>query len=148
VTANHLPGGKPESVAKTRTARLRRSTCLWTTSRSSGRPTKSPKTGSRGVAAAAAKAGHPLAGTGAQVKTAIYDHALSVGFGRGLQVSAGIMLIALIITIAAVRVRRADLAGAQTTPGTPAADEASAEMAEPANPAGPGPAADDLRLMT
>jgi len=35
------------------------------------------------------------------------------------------MLIALIITIAAVRVRRADLAGAETTPGTPAADEAS-----------------------
>jgi hypothetical protein len=28
------------------------------------------------------------------------------------------MLVALIITIAAVRVRRADLAGAQTTPGT------------------------------
>ena len=53
--------------------------------------------------AADAKAGHPLAGTAAQVKTAIYDHALSVGFGRGSEVSAGIMLIALIITIAAVR---------------------------------------------
>jgi hypothetical protein len=26
VTTNHLPGGKPESAAKTRTARLRRST--------------------------------------------------------------------------------------------------------------------------
>jgi MFS family permease len=55
------------------------------------------------AAAADAKAGHPLAGTAAQVKTAIYDHALSVGFGRGFEVSAGIMLIALIITIAAVR---------------------------------------------
>ena len=53
--------------------------------------------------AADAKAGHSLAGTAAQVKTAIYDHALSVGFGRGSEVSAGIMLIALIITIAAVR---------------------------------------------
>src|SRR6266849_2157392 len=51
----------------------------------------------------AAKAGHPLAGTAAQVKAAIYDHALSVGFGRGFEVSAGIMLIALIVTIAAVR---------------------------------------------
>ena len=51
----------------------------------------------------AAKAGHPLAGTAAQVKAAIYDHALSVGFARGFEVSAGIMLIALIITIAAVR---------------------------------------------
>ena len=80
--------------------------------------------------AAAATAGHSLAGAATQVKTAIYDHALSAGFGRGFEVSAGIMLIALIITIPAVRVRRADLAGAQTTPGTPAADEASAEMAE------------------
>jgi EmrB/QacA subfamily drug resistance transporter len=71
---------------------------------------------SAAAAAAAAKAGHPLAGTAAQVKTAIYDHALSVGFARGFEVSAGIMLIALIITIAAVRVRRADLAGAQNTP--------------------------------
>jgi hypothetical protein len=38
------------------------------------------------------------------------------------------MLIALIITIAAVRVRRADLAGAQAAPGSPAGDEASAEL--------------------
>jgi MFS family permease len=53
--------------------------------------------------AADAKAGHPLAGTAAQVKTAIYDQALPAGFGRGSEVSAGIMLIALIITIAAVR---------------------------------------------
>ena len=69
----------------------------------------------------AAKAGHPLAGTAAQVKAAIYDHALSVGFGRGFEVSAGIMLIALIVTIAAVRVRRADLAGAQAAQASPAA---------------------------
>jgi hypothetical protein len=40
------------------------------------------------------------------------------------------MLIALIITIAAVRVKRADLAGAQATPNSPAGDEASAEMAQ------------------
>jgi hypothetical protein len=71
-----------------------------------------------------------VAGIAAQVKTAIYDHALSVGFGRGFEVLAGIMLIALIITIAAVRVRRADLAGAQTTPGTPAGDDVTAEMLE------------------
>ncbi len=94
---------------------------------------------SAAAAAAAAKAGHPLAGTATQVKTAIYDHALSVGFGRGFEVSAGIMLIALIITIAAVRVRRADLAGAQTKPGTPAADEASAEMAEAGKSGRAGP---------
>jgi hypothetical protein len=86
VTANHLPGGKSEPVAKTRTAWSRRSTCPRTTSRSSGRPAQSPKTGSRGVAAVAAKAGHPLAGAATQVKAAIYDHALSVGFGRGFEV--------------------------------------------------------------
>jgi hypothetical protein len=85
---------------------------------------------SAAAAAAAAKAGHPLAGTAAQARAAIYDHALSVGFGRGFEVSAGIMLIALIITIAAVRVKRADLAGAQAAPGSPAADQASAEMIE------------------
>jgi hypothetical protein len=85
---------------------------------------------STAAAAAAAKAGHPLAGTAAQVKTAIYDHALSAGFARGFEVSAGIMLIALIVTIAAVRVKRADLAGAQAAPGSPAGDDASAEMAE------------------
>jgi hypothetical protein len=69
--------------------------------------------------AADAKAGHPLAGTAAQVKTAIYDHALSVGFGRGSEVSAGIMLVALIITIAAVR------SSAPTWPGTTRAPRCS-----------------------
>jgi hypothetical protein len=83
---------------------------------------------STAAAAAAARAGHPLAGTAAQVKAAITDHALSAGFGRGFEVSAAIMLAALIITIAAVRVSRADLAGTQTTPGRPAGDETSAEM--------------------
>src|SRR5712671_1826801 len=85
---------------------------------------------SAAAAAAAAKAGHPSAGTAAQVKAAIYDHALSVGFARGFEVSAGIMLIALIITIAAIRVRRADLAGAQTTPGSPGGDDVTAEMTQ------------------
>jgi hypothetical protein len=37
------------------------------------------------------------------------------------------MLAALIITIAAIRVKRADLAGGHTTPPSPAGDEASAE---------------------
>jgi hypothetical protein len=49
-----------------------------------------------------------------------YDHALAVGFSRGFEVSAGIMLLALIVTVAMIRVKRADLAGvepmlAQTT---------------------------------
>jgi hypothetical protein len=57
----------------------------------------------KAAAAAAAKAGHPVHATAAQAKsaaTAIYDHALSVGFSRGFEVSAGIMLIALIVAIA------------------------------------------------
>jgi EmrB/QacA subfamily drug resistance transporter len=85
---------------------------------------------SAAAATAAAKAGHPPAGTAAQVKAAIYDHALSVGFARGFEVSAGIMLIALIVTIAAIRVKRADLAGTQTTLNSPAGNEVDAEMAE------------------
>jgi hypothetical protein len=77
------------------------------------------------AAAAAAKAGHPLHGTAAQIKAAIYNHALSVGFSRGFEVSAGIALLALIVTIAFIRVKRQDLAGtAVPVPGTPAPEEA------------------------
>jgi hypothetical protein len=85
---------------------------------------------SAAAAAAAARAGHPLAGTAAQVKTAIYNHALAAGFGRGFQVSAAIMLAALIITIAAVRVNRADLAGTQAAPATPAAGNTTVETVQ------------------
>jgi EmrB/QacA subfamily drug resistance transporter len=85
--------------------------------------------GSTAAAVAAAKAGHPLAGTAAQVQTAIYHHALAVGFSRGFEVSAGIMLIALIVTIAAVRVTRADLAGTQS-PADHAEHDTSPEMAQ------------------
>ncbi len=42
---------------------------------------------------------------------AMTDHALAAGFSRGLLVAAGIMLLTLIITMATIRVRRADLAG-------------------------------------
>ena len=45
----------------------------------------------------------------------IYRHALAVGFSRGFEVAAGIMLLALFVTIAAIRVRRADLDGAPQT---------------------------------
>jgi len=44
---------------------------------------------------------------------------LSVGFGRGFEVSAGIMLIALIITIAAVRVRARRPGRRPGRPGSP-----------------------------
>ena len=65
--------------------------------------------GTRGAAAAAragrAPAGHRPAG--------IYQHALAAGFSRGFEVAAGLLLLALIITITAIRVRRADLDGTQ-----------------------------------
>jgi predicted MFS family arabinose efflux permease len=72
---------------------------------------------STAAAAAAAKAGHPSHLSAAQAKVAIFDHALSVGFSRGFVVSAGIMVLALIVTIAMVRVKREDLAGVQPMPG-------------------------------
>ena len=79
--------------------------------------------------AAAARAGHPPAGTAAQIKAAIYDHALPVGFSRGFEVSAGIMLLALIVR-SAIRLTREDLAGAAAaTPGQPASAEPAVEPA-------------------
>jgi EmrB/QacA subfamily drug resistance transporter len=60
--------------------------------------------------AAAARTGHP-ARPGQAALTAIYHHALATGFSRAFLVTAGIMLLALIITIVAIRVRRADLTG-------------------------------------
>ncbi len=74
----------------------------------------------KAAAAAAAQAGHPLHPTSAQLapaKTAIYDHALSVGFSRGFEVSALIAFLALVVTIAMIRVTREDLAGVQAMPG-------------------------------
>jgi hypothetical protein len=44
-------------------------------------------------------------------RTAMTNHALASGFSRGYLVSAGIMLLALIIAIWVIRVRREDLSG-------------------------------------
>jgi predicted MFS family arabinose efflux permease len=80
---------------------------------------RSSAAAAKAAAAAAAKAGHPLHATAAQAKAAqagIYDHALSVGFSRGFEVSAGIALLGLIVTIVAIRVTREDLEGVQPVP--------------------------------
>ncbi len=61
-------------------------------------------------AAAAARAGHTARPSQAAL-TAVYHHALAAGFSRAFLVAAGIMLLGLVITIAAIRVRRADLTG-------------------------------------
>jgi len=63
------------------------------------------------LAAAAAKTGHAVHATGGQIPRAIYNHALATGFSRGFLVSAGIAVIALVITLAAIRVKKEDLAG-------------------------------------
>jgi EmrB/QacA subfamily drug resistance transporter len=64
------------------------------------------------AAAAAAKAGHQVqAHASGGIPRSIYDHALAVGFSKGFMVSGGIALLALLVTIVTIRVRRADLAG-------------------------------------
>ena len=91
-------------------------TVAWTVVANSARNSAAA---AKAAAVAAAKAGHPLHLTAAQAKaaqTALYDHALSVGFSRGFVVSAGIALLGLIVTIAAIRVTREDLAGVQPMP--------------------------------
>ncbi len=75
----------------------------------------------KATAARAAAAGHPIKATAAQVaqyQKTITDHALATGFSRGFEVSAGIMVLALIVAITLIRVTRDDLAGARP-PGMP-----------------------------
>ena len=51
---------------------------------------------------------------------AAYSHDLATGLARGLLADAGIALLTLAITIAAIRLRRADLTGApQPVPAAP-----------------------------
>jgi predicted MFS family arabinose efflux permease len=63
-------------------------------------------------ATTAAQAGHPAHPSQAAL-TAIYHHALATGFSRAFLVTAGVMLLALIITIVAIRIKRADLGEAR-----------------------------------
>ena len=49
-------------------------------------------------------------GTG-QIPRTIYSHALALGFSRGFLVSAGIAVIALVLSVVAIRVKKEDLAG-------------------------------------
>ena len=44
-------------------------------------------------------------------RQAAYQHALAAGFDRAFLVAAGIALLILLVAIAAIRVRRADLSG-------------------------------------
>ena len=54
-------------------------------------------------------AGHNLAGSAAGPGSPVYDHALSSGVTTALTMGAGATVLALIITVIAIRVRREDL---------------------------------------
>jgi EmrB/QacA subfamily drug resistance transporter len=81
--------------------------------------------------AAAAKAGQPLPKPGTPPTASIYDHALTVGFSRAFVVAAGIALLALLIAIVTIRVRRQDLAGAAPEPQQAAPQPATPQPATP-----------------
>jgi hypothetical protein len=64
------------------------------------------------IMAAAATAGQHVTGAkAAALQKAMTDHALATGFSKGFLVSAGIAVLALVITLVAIRVTRKDLAG-------------------------------------
>jgi EmrB/QacA subfamily drug resistance transporter len=75
----------------------------------------------KATATRAAAAGHPIKATAAQMahyQKVITDNALATGFSRGFEISAGIMVLALIVAVALIRVTRDDLAGVHP-PGMP-----------------------------
>ncbi len=84
------------------------------------------------AAAAAAKAGRPLPKPGTTPPVSIYDHALTVGFSRAFMVAAGIGVLAVLIAIATIRVRRQELSGAAPAPQEaaprPAAQQPTAQQ--------------------
>jgi len=63
-------------------------------------------------AAAVPKAGQQVPKPGTPPPASIVDHALAVGFSRAFLVSTAIALLALLIAVATIRVRRQELTGA------------------------------------
>jgi hypothetical protein len=86
----------------------------------------------------AAKAGQPLPKPGTPPPVSIYNHALTVGFSGAFEVAAGIALLALLIAIATIRVRRQELAGAAPEPQQ-AAPQPAAPQRTAVQPAAPQP---------
>ena len=107
-------------------------TVAWTT------VADSVKTQVAHAAAAAAKAGRPLPKPGTPPPASIYHHALTAGFSRAFLVAAGIGLLALIIAIATIRVRRQELSGAGPAPQE-AAQQPAAQQPAAALSAAPQP---------
>ena len=83
------------------------------------------------AAAATAKAGHPVPHSGGQIPASILHNALASGVSHGFLAGAGIMLLAFVVALVVVRVRRADLAG----PGSAPAMEAREITADTASDA-------------
>jgi EmrB/QacA subfamily drug resistance transporter len=85
------------------------------------------------MAAAASRAGHAVhaAAGGAAgsrvVPEPVFHHALAVGFSRGFLVSSGIALLAFVVALIAIRVKRSDLSGAES----PASPIPAVEPAQP-----------------
>jgi EmrB/QacA subfamily drug resistance transporter len=63
------------------------------------------------AAVAARAAGAASSGSAATWRAAAYRHALTVGFDRTFLVSAAVAAVTLVVAVAVIRVRRADLAG-------------------------------------
>jgi len=61
--------------------------------------------------APAAGAAHLTPAAAKAAQTAVANHALAYGFSRGYVVSAGIALLALVIALVMIRIKREDLAG-------------------------------------
>jgi hypothetical protein len=60
----------------------------------------------------------------------LYDHALTAGFSRAFVVAAGIGLLALLIAVATIRVRRQDLSGTVPAPQQAAPQPATVQQHE------------------
>jgi EmrB/QacA subfamily drug resistance transporter len=81
-----------------------------------------------------AQAGRPVPKPGTPPPASIYYHALTVGFSRAFLVAAGIGLLALLIAIATIRVRRQDLSGAEPAPPAAEPQSEAAPRSEAATP--------------
>ena len=88
-------------------------TVAWTLVASTARHSVAVAKATAAHAAAAGHAIHPTATQVAAFKKAVTDHSLAVGFSRGFEVSAGIMILALVITLIMIRVTKKDLEGVQ-----------------------------------
>jgi len=67
---------------------------------------------------------------GTSLPASIYHHALTAGFSRAFLVAAGIALLALLIAVATIRVRRQDLSGAVPAPQEAAPPPATVQQHE------------------